>query len=412
MPGACPHVDGYNPLDPDQLVDPFTVWARARADTPVFYSSVLDAYVVTKYEDLCEILTNPSAFSSAGILAPLQANPPEVDAVLAEGYDPSKMGAIIMLDPPLHTRIRRISSAAFTPRRVSALEDTIRAIADELIDQMTAHASRADFVEAFAYPLPLRIILELLHLPESDADQLHRWSGQKLALQFGNFTLEEHLEAAHDYLDFQRYVGEVVAARRKTPGDDLISVLVEARDEDGPLEDAMVVGQVMGLINAGHETTTALLALGLFHLLEDRSQWQALRDDITLARAAVEEALRFDGPIKQLWRRALRDVIVGGVQVPAGARIAIALGSGGRDEDAFDAPETFDIHAKRGQHLAFSRGIHFCLGAPLARLEGRVAFEQLARRLPSLRLSDGFNPSFVSNVSVRMPMSLDVEWDR
>lgn len=412
MPGSCPHVDGYNPLDLDQLVDPYTIWTRARAETPVFYSPVLNSYVVTKYDDLCEILANPGSFSSSGSLTPLSAKPPEVDAVLAEGYDQSKLGAMIMLDPPLHTRIRRASSSAFTPRKVAALEGTIRSIADELLDQMTDTGAPADFVEAFAYPLPLRVVLQLLGLPEEDADQLHRWSGHKLALQFGSLDLEGHLEAARGSIEFQRYVGEAIVERRKTPGDDLISVLVEARDEGEALEDAMIVGQVMGLINAGHETTTSLLTLGLFHLLEDQSQWQALCTDTTLARAAVEESLRFDGPIKQLWRRALHDVTVGGVPIPEGARIAIALGSGGRDEGVFDAPEKFDIRMSRSQHLAFSRGIHFCLGAPLARLEARVSFEELARRLPSLRLNKDLKVQFVANVSVRMPTSLEVEWDR
>lgn len=409
--GTCPHFEAYRPLAPEQIADPFPILELARREAPVFFSEEQNSYVVTRYEDLCEVLANPASFSNAGILKPYQSNPPEVDEILAQGYDPSKLGAMIMLDPPVHTRIRRMTSAGFTPRRVAALEEAVRATADELIDKMLDHGPPVDFIEAFAHVLPLRVILTMLGLPISDGPRLHKWASQKLALQFGSMSLDDHIEAATGYLEFQRYVGGIVEERRRNPGDDLISILATATDEGEALEDAMIVGQVMGMVNAGHETITILISVGLYHMLERRSLWEALCQDPALAATAVEEALRFDAPVKQLSRIAVRDVTIGGVDIPAGSRVVIALGSGNRDSDVFEDPDDIDLRADRPQHLAFSRGIHFCLGAALARLEGRVAFEQLAHRLPSLRLPDQFEIEFLPNITVRMPRSLLVEWD-
>jgi cytochrome P450 len=234
-----------------------------------------------------------------------------------------------------------------------------------------------------------------------------------MALQWGELGLEDHLEAARGFVEFQRYVGGIIAERRQHPGDDVISVISQARDDDGELlDDAMIVGEVMGLVNAGHGTVTSLLALGLHHLLVHRTQWEALCADTGLASAAVEELLRFDAPVKQLFRKTTRPVSIGGVPIPEGARVAFVMGSANRDEAAFTEPDRFDIRAERGSHLAFSKGIHFCLGAPLARLQGRVAFARLAERLPSLDLAGDRTLRFQANIAQRIPVSLEVEWDQ
>jgi cytochrome P450 len=409
---GCPVVESYQPAADEQLVDPFKAWVVARRETPVFFSPVLQAYVVTRYDDICAIANDPQTFSSRDILKPLKPNPPEVAEVLATGLDPSKLGAMIMIDPPEHDKIRRSLSARFTPKRIATLEEEIRTAAAELIDSMLAGGTNADFVDAFAYPLPLRIICRLLGVPLEDSEQLHEWAGFKLALQFGDMPLDEHLRAARGYVDFQRYVAKLIDRKRADPQDDLISAMLQPNSEGDLLDDVVLVGQVMGLVNAGHETTTTVLTMGLYHLLTHREQWEMLCAEPALAAAAAEESLRFDGPIKQVWRRSTCDAGIGGVPIPCGARIAIANGSANRDETVFDAPERFDITMKRDkQNLAFGRGTHYCLGANLARSEARIAFEMLSARMPSIRLSTGAPTGYVRNVSVRMPLGLEVEWD-
>lgn len=409
---GCPVIDSYNPVADEQLVDPFAAWVVARREAPVFFSPALQAHVVTRYDDICAIIADPATFSSSDILKPLKPNPPEVNEVLATGFDPAKLGAMIMIDPPEHTRIRRSVAAAFTPRRIRKLEDEIAAVAAELINDMRARGTSADFVDAFAYPLPLRIICRLLGVPLADSAQLHQWAGFKLALQFGAMPLEEHLRAAHGYVEFQRYIQGLIDERRAAPQDDLISTMTQPNQDGEVLDDVVLVGQVMGLVNAGHETTTTVLTMGLYHLLSNREQWEKLCAQPALAAAAAEEALRYDGPIKQLWRRPTRDVEIGGVPIPRGARIAIANGSANRDETVFDASERFDIEKVRDkQNLAFGRGTHYCLGANLARSEARISFELLSARMASLRLASGAPTGYARNVSVRMPLGLEVEWD-
>jgi cytochrome P450 len=409
---GCPVVDSYQPAADEHLVDPFSAWAVARRETPVFFSPALGAYVVTRYDDISAITNDPQGFSSSDILKPLKPTPPQVAEVLGTGFDPSKLGAMIMLDPPEHDKVRRSLSARFTPKRIAQLEQEIRTAADDFIDQMLAAGTGADFVAAFAYPLPLRIICRLLGVPPDDSEQLHEWAGFKLALQFGDMPLDEHVRAAQGYVDFQRYVAKLIDQRRADPRDDLISAMLQPNSDGDLLDDVVLVGQVMGLVNAGHETTTTVLTMGLYHLLSNREQWEMLCVEPGLAAAAAEESLRFDGPIKQLWRRTTRDVVIGGVSIARGARIAIVNGSANRDEQAFDVPERFDITKKRDrQNLAFGRGTHYCLGANLARSEARVSFEILSARIPSIRLATGAPTGYARNVTVRMPLGLDVEWD-
>jgi cytochrome P450 len=409
----CPYNNEFNPAAPEEIANPFPSWGKFRHETPVFFSPTLDAYVITRYEDLCAVLADEESFSSSEILKRFLPNPPAVAAILATGLEASKIGAMVMLDGPEHSRIRRHTAAAFTARRMRQLEDEIRTAADELIDAMTRDGPPAEFMESFAYPLPLRIILRLLGLPIEDGERLHRWAGQKLALQWADMELEDHLEAARGFVAFQHYVQSVICERRDRPGDDLISALTQLRfDDDEPLEDAVIVGQVMGLVNAGHETVTTALTMSLFHLLDNRAQWDALCADPGLAATAIEEGLRFDGPAKILWRRAVRETEVAGIAIPAGARVAIVLGSGNRDDTVFGHADGFEIRSGAPkQHLAFGRGIHFCVGANLARLQARIAFERLADRLPSLRLAGAHDMAFARNVSIRIPLRLDLEWD-
>jgi cytochrome P450 len=422
---SCPHLESYDPARDAEIVDPFATWAAARQETPVFYSPVLNSYVVTRYEDINRVLVDPETFSSGVMLKPYRERPREVEEILATGFDPAKLGAMVMLDAPLHTKIRRATISAFSPRRVAALEDEVRSTADELIDAMTAAGPGADFVDTFAYPLPLRIITRILGVPLADGTQLHEWATAKMALQFGDLPLAEHIEVARKFVAFQQYVAERIEERRSAPQEDFISTLITFDYEGEPLEDVVLVGQVMGLVNAGHETITTMLTLGLYHLLQDRSRWEALCANPGLAATVVEEVLRFDGPLKMVSRRANCDTEIGGIAIPAGARVGLVVGSGNRDETVFPDPDRFDIGSQEPQgqspersegrkrpHLAFGRGAHLCAGAPLARMEGRIAFERLATRLASLRLVNETEPEFARNTAVRLPLALHVGWDQ
>jgi cytochrome P450 len=423
---SCPHLESYDPARDAEIVYPFATWAAARQETPVFFSPVLNSYVVTRYEDINRVLVDPETFSSGVMLKPYRERPREVEEILATGFDPAKLGAMVMLDAPLHTKIRRATISAFSPRRVAALEGEVRSTADELIDAMIAAGPGVDFVDTFAYPLPLRIITRILGVPLEDGVQLHEWATAKMALQFGDLPLAEHIEVARKFVAFQQYVSERIEERRSAPQEDFISTLITFDYEGEPLEDVVLVGQVMGLVNAGHETITTMLTLGLYHLLQDRSHWAALCANPALAAAVVEEVLRFDGPLKMVSRRATRDTEIGGVAIPADSRVGLVVGSANRDETVFQDPDRFDIQAaqkgpqkdpemsdeKRRPHLAFGRGAHLCAGAPLARMEGRIAFERLATRLPSLRLANETEPEFARNTAVRLPLALHVGWDQ
>ena len=234
-----------------------------------------------------------------------------------------------------------------------------------------------------------------------------------MTLQWGNLQGEALIAVAKDYVDFQMYLKRIIEKRRNDPTDDLISALVQMTQEgERSLSDAEIVGLMMGVIGAGHETTTNMLTLTLWQLLQNRAQWLAICTDKALIPSAVEEGLRFDSPAPSMWRRTTREVVLAGVRIPANERICVQLASGNRDELAFSDPASFDIRRKmQPTHLAFGHGIHFCVGAALARLEGRITFEALASKLPSLRLARDFTPSFRPNPTLRFMQRLPIAWD-
>jgi cytochrome P450 len=409
----------YNPFIPPLRDDPYPAWARLRRQHPVFYSAALDAWVVTRHADICAVLRDPVRFCNAGATRPLAPPPPKVGAILAEGFAFEAMPPLLATDPPLHTRLRKFANAAFTNQRIAGLEPRIRVLASGLLDQMVLSGrGRAEFVSRFAFPLPLIVVGDLIGVPREDHDQLHRWSEDKFAVQWGNLPLDEYRVAARGFVDFQRYCAALINARRQEPRDDLVSEMVAIRIEgEQPLSTGELVGHLMGLVAAGHETTMNLLAHALFHLLMQREQWDALvADPPGLAAGAVEETLRYDNSVSGMWRTATEDVRVGGVPIPKGARLQVLYGSANRDEAAFpDRPDVFDIarspSVTGAQNLAFGRGAHFCLGANLARLEGRVALELLATHLPTLRLdSDPGAITWRPNAAFRGPVALPIAW--
>lgn len=373
----------FDPLSGDQFENPYELLALARREQPVFYAPNLDLWVVTRHEDVLAVLRNHRAFSSTGALKSAAAPfPPEVAAVLAEGAP--EMPYIIEIDPPLHDRIRRLVTKAFTPRRVASLEPSIVEIVSDLMDGLPA-SGEVDIVERFAWPLPLRVLGRLLGLPSGDLEQLHRWGIDWLLVQQEG-PLQQRLEHARGTVALQRYFLDVVAVREREPSEDLIGALVAARNEiEPPLTDVEIAGLPLDLMVAGHVTVTRAIGNTL-HLM---FRHPAVRDhllDPELRPAAVEEILRLESPAQGLFRTAVKATDVGGVRIPAGARVMVHFASANRDECTFSSAASFRPgREESSQHLAFGKGIHFCIGAPLARLELGIALPALLERLSNLR---------------------------
>lgn len=407
----CPVQHGsYNPFVNPQRDDPHPVWHTAREHRPVQWSEALDAWVVTRYELVRQAISAPAVFRNTGSTAPVRPVPATVAAVLDRGLPVGELRSTVSRDGDEHRRIRKFLVSVLTPRRFGDLEEQCRTTADRLVDGFVDEG-KADLVEAFAYRLPLAVIVELMGTSHADAEKLHDWSSKKMALQWGELPLADHLEAAQAYLEFQDYLLAVVRARRENPGADVISELIQVRMDERPLTDAEIVGIMMGFVAAGHETTMNFLALTVLHCLERPGTWQSLVDDPARIPGLVEESLRFDAPAQAIWRTVGEDTELGGVALAAGARVLLVLASANRDADAYTEPDAFTLGRRpESPHLAFGRGVHACVGAGLARLEGKVALETLTRRLPDLRLAEGFTASFAPNAVQRFLDALPVEW--
>jgi cytochrome P450 len=381
---VCP----FHPFSAEYLADPYPTFAAVREEAPAFYSDELDMWVVTRYRDAAMVMSDTELFSASNSQDPLLPFGPKAGAILAEefGYRP----VMTNLDPPEHARIRRHNMTAFSARRVAGLEPAIRDITTVLLDDLLTKP-RFDWVAGLAFPLPISVIFELVGFPREDADKVKEWSGDRLTIMFGRPDEAEQLAVAKNMAALWQYCTEHVQRRKVDRADDFTSALLDISDDDpDAITEPEIVSVVMGLGIAGHETTTNLLNNAARLLLEHHEQWQEICDDPSLIPNAVEEALRVDSSVNA-WRRLARtDVDLGaGAVIPEGAKVLVLLGSGNRDGSEFDDPDRFDIHRNDARrHLSFGKGIHHCLGAPLARLEARIVFEELTRRAPDLQLAD------------------------
>jgi cytochrome P450 len=402
-------MDRFDPFSADYLADPYPHLARARADAPVFYAADLDMWVVTRYADVDAIFTDPATFSAAIAQDPVFPLAEEARTTLREGG--FRAGATMSnCDPPKHTRIRRHNLRAFSARRTAALEPRVRAKAEELVTRMLGKR-QFDVVEELTYPLPAYMIFALIGFPPEDTELLKSWCGNRMAFSWGRPSVEEQTEIAANMARYWRYCERFVADRIADPRDDFTSDHVRVHlDDPEALAVDEIVGVIYGLSFAGHETTTNLTTNAVRRLLEHREQWAEICADPELIPGAVEEVLRFDTSVIA-WRRiTTRAVTISGVEVPSGAKLLLMLAAADRDAARFPDPDAFDIHRPdAARHLAFGKGIHFCLGAPLARMELRIVLELLTRCAPDLALVPDQDLAFPPNVAFRGPRRLLLE---
>ncbi len=407
---VCPHADLGRDFKPFDLADPFPFYARARAEAPIFYSPEIDYWVVTRYEDIREIFRDPETFSSENTQSPFRRRPAEVQRILDEGGF-SVVSGLSGHQPPDHTRLRGFIKKAFTPRRVASLEPEIRAIATRMIDRF-ADRGHADLVGELAHELPALVIFRMLGIPDEDVPRVKEWAQSRVYMNFGDAPLAEQAHHAENLVRYWSYCRELVAARLRDPQDDLPGDLARIYLQgDLTLTPDEIAGLVYGQLTAGHETTTALLANGLKELLARRPAWKAVCAHPEKIPAAVEEMLRISTPVFTWKRLTTRPATVGGVELGAGTSLLLLLGSANHDEHVFAEPDRIDLERENGsRHLAFGLGIHFCLGAPLARLEARVVLEELARRLPGLTLAADQPFDYSANSTFRGPAHVHVTW--
>jgi hypothetical protein len=401
----------FDPFSESHLSDPYAFFAEARAATPVFYSARLKYWVVTRYHDIRQIFENPRLFSASNALSPLKPACPATEQILADG-DFSPVPTLTNVDPPVHTRVRRLANVAFKPRRVAAMEPFIRDLVVKFGEERLARGS-ADLIRDFAWELPALVIFRILGVPDEDVPRIKAGAESRILFMFGHPSDEEQCRLARGMAAFWRYAEELVEARAKEPREDFTSDLLLARDGELPaLTHPEVATIVYGLLLAGHETTTNLLGNAFRRLLSDRSAWEDLCRDSSLIPNAIEEVLRLDSSVIAWRRRTRRATEIGGVPVPAEADLLLLLGAANRDPAVFEDPDRFDIRrAKARDHISFGHGAHFCLGAPLARLEARVVLEEFTSRFPTLHLTAGQTLRFSQNISFRGPLSLLAQWD-
>jgi cytochrome P450 PksS len=364
--------------------NPYPFFARLRAEAPVCRLPTPDkrgAWLVTRYDDVVALLKDERFIKDRRLaLTPEQATrQPWIPAM----FKPLERN-MLDVDPPDHTRLRGLVHKAFTPRLIENLRGRVQAITDELLDAAEGKG-RMELVRDYALPLPTIIIAELLGVPARDRHRFHRWSTAMVTAVATTWGL---LMVAPTMMAFLRYLQKLVAARRAEPKDDLTSALVQASEAGDTLSGDELLAMISLLLIAGHETTVNLIVNGTLALLRHPDQLDRLRNDPALIKPGVEELLRYDGPLLTATERYAReDAAIGGVTIPRGERVFAALASADRDGDQFANPDDLDLAREPNRHVAFGLGLHYCLGAPLARLEGQIAINTLLRRLPDLRLA-------------------------
>jgi cytochrome P450 len=386
----------YNPFAPGFAENPYTQYEALRVADPVHHSP-LGVWLLLRYDDVLSFLRDPSLSVDDRNARPTPLT--ELTREVLGDNDPGNE-TMLMRDPPDHTRLRRLVSKAFTPRTIEQLTERIQTLIEEHLDAC-AGAREVDLIRALAFPLPFRVISEMLGMPDTDTDQLREWSGllvRSLEPVADPDTLRA-IAAAGESMN--ELMADVIAWKRANPAHDLLSALIAAEEHGDVLSDTELADQVALLYIAGHETTVNLIGNGIFALLQHDDQRRRLQDDPTLTGNAIEEFLRYDPPVQMTRRITVRDTVVADQQVEAGSFVVLVLASANRDPQHF-GPTAAQLDISRpeaSQHLAFGGGVHYCLGAALARLEARLAIATLLHRYPNLALAG--TPQWNGRINLR-----------
>lgn len=380
----------FDPFSAEVVADPYPLYEQVRDTGPVSWSSARELWMVTGYEQVAKVLREPSVYSSALGYQAMSAgrmsrSSEDVTGML--GVDTSSLRMLISTDPPDHTRVRRLLSRAFTPKAVADLEPRLRAICAELVEGMASTGSSAggaDLVRDLAIPFPVTVIAELLDIPPDRRGDFRRWSDALAGAISGEVDFEDAQAAG---LDLFSFMGDVVEQRRAHPGSDLISRLVGDTGDDDALGFEEITMIAILLLAAGNETTTNLIGNMAAALAAHPDQAEQMWRNVDLVPAAIEEVLRWDSPVQGLLRATTRTVTLADTELPAGALVLVSFAAANRDPSRFEDPGRFDIRRRQSDHFAFGHGIHFCLGASLARLEARICFESLVNA--GIRLQPG-----------------------
>jgi cytochrome P450 len=409
MTDRCPVDGSFDPLSADYLADPYSVMASLPlAEAPVFFAPSIGYYIVTRHADIEEVFKDQVTYSAAVAQAPLVPLVAEAQRILLSGgYKPQP--TMVSLDEQAHARLRKPAARAFSMRRIQAMIPAIEATTTALLEHV-GEAAEFDLVAALAFPLPASIVFALMGVPERDYSQLKQWCGYRAALSWGRPTPQAQIEIAGSIAAYRRYMRELVDIKAGLPSDDLTTDLLAIHDEDPQRLTLDEISSILfSLSFAGHETTTGLIGNTVRRLLEDPQRWTAVTEQPELIPAAVEETLRFD-PSVPVWRRVTtRPAELAGVRFPEGAKLFLWLAAAGRDATIFERPEVFDLlRPNADQHLAFGKGLHYCLGANLGKLEAEIAIAHLTRRYPYLRLVPDQQLTFHPNISFRGPQAMKV----
>jgi len=408
--GPAPARPVFDPFDPAWSSDPFPLYADLRDRAPI-HRNDLGFWVVSRHADCLAVLRDRRASSDSlnvavermpeGFRTPVAIDDPVAQAML-------EMRPFLFRDPPDHTRLRGLVAKAFTPKVVESLRERTQQVVDELLD-VAIEDDRVDLLDAFAYPLPVRVICDLLGVPPEDQDRFKGWSNALARGLDPDFLLTAEVieERSAALLQFSQYFFELLADRRRAPGEDLLSRLVTVEDGGTVLSEPELLSTCILLLVAGHETTVNLISGGTLALLRHPDQLERFRTDPGVARSAVEEMLRYVSPVQLTGRALTEPCQFGGVEFAAGDFAMLLLASGNHDPEQFDDPEGFDVTRSPNNHLGFGFGIHHCLGAPLARMETQVALTSLVRRAPALALATE-DVVYKSNVVLRGMESLPV----
>ncbi len=379
----------------DVLANPYPTYQRLRERDPVHRMRLVNAWVLTRYEDVQAVLQDHHRFSNqeAG----------------AGDREYTKDRSMLDLDPPDHTRLRSLVSKAFTPRSVAALGPRIEKIVEGLLDDVNGE-DRFDLIDSFAFPLPIIVIAEMLGVPAEDLDRFKDWSNDIVLSLEPILTREQRVRFRRSEQELYEYFEGIIALRRQDPQDDLVSALLAAEEEGDRLSHGELLATLLLLLVAGNETTRNLIGNGMLALLRNPGELQRLKREPELIETAIDELLRYDSPVQLDGRTALEDVELRGKIIHTGQQVVSVVGAANRDPAAFSDPDRLDIGREEKSHISFGRGIHYCLGASLAKLEGRIAFEGLLERFSSMRLAA--EPQQRKQVVLRGVEDLIVEVER